>query len=149
MADFNTWNNYGGLHVEDNVTAEAGGSSATPAKILAWAVVMPSSSTCTPSISTDDITITDAGDYLVTAQCSFSGSNDDTYDIEIYKDAVATNLKCRRVINSAGDIGSASITGIITLTAGQAISLYQSTSTGGTAFTLRDAQLTVTKLGWQ
>ena len=148
MASYNDWNNYGGLYVEDGVTAETT-TDATPRKIGGFTTVMPSSSTCTPSAATDNITVTDAGDYLVTAQMSFSGTLSKTFVVEIYNGTTATNLKCTRKLGTGGDIGSASVTGILTLAASDAISLYQSSTDGGTAFTLADGQLTLTKIGWQ
>ena len=146
--NLNVWNNYGGLYVEDGVTAETT-TDATPRKIGGFTTVMPSSSTCTPSATTDDITVTDAGDYLVTAQMSFSGTLSKTFVIEIYNGGIATNLKCTRKLGTSGDVGSASVVGIITLAAADYISLFHSSTDGGTTFTLADAQLTITKIGWQ
>lgn len=148
MADFNDWNNYGGLYVEDGSTAETT-TDATPRKIAAFTTVMPSSSTCTPSTTTDDITVTDAGDYLIEGSLSFSGTLSKTFVIEIYADAVATNIKLERKLGTGGDVGAAPVRGIVTLTAGQAVSLYQSSTDGGTTFTLQNGSLTINKLGWQ
>ena len=148
MADFNVWNNYGGLYVEDGSTAETT-TDATPRKIGGFTTVMPSSSTCTPSATTDDITITDAGDYMVEGTLSFSGTLSKTFVVEIYKDAVASNIKFIRTLGTGGDVGSASVSGIITLTAGQAVSLYHSSTDGGTTFTLVNGTLTINKIGWQ
>ena len=145
MADFNDWNNYGGLYVVGGVTAEAG---AAAAKVAAFTTVMPSSSACTPSAATDDITVTDAGDYWVAAQVSLSGTLSETYTIEFRIDGVATNIKFTRKIGTGGDVGSASLVGILTLAAGEAVSLYQE-SDGAGVMTIENAQLTVMKIGWQ
>ena len=146
--DFNTWNNYGGLYVEDGATAETT-TDATPRKIAAFTTVMPSSSACTPSAATDDITVTDAGDYKIDTQFSFSGTLSKTFVVEVYVDGVATNMKCTRKLGTSGDIGSASVIALVTLTAGQAVSLYHSSTDGGTAFTMADGQITISKTGWQ
>jgi len=148
MANFNDWNNYGGLYVEDNSTAETT-TDATPRKIGAFTTVMPSSSSCTPSATTNDITVTDAGDYVIEGTLSFSGTLSKTFEVEIYKDTTASGIKLQRKLGTGGDVGSASVKGIVTLTAGQAVSLYHSSTDGGTAFTLVNGSLTVNKIGWQ
>jgi hypothetical protein len=139
------WQNYGGLSVEDNSSAEAT-TDATPRKIAAFDAAMPTSAKATSSTATNDITVTDAGDYLVVGQVSFSGTLSKLFVIEIYKEGVATNLKCLRKLGTGGDEGSASVTGILTLASGDSVSLYHSSTDGGSTFTATDGQLALIRL---
>ena len=138
--EVSTFDNYGGLYVTGNTTAESSTTS-TPAKIAAWDTAMPAGANATVSTSNNNITVTHAGDYFIAGHLSFSGTNGDTINVEIYKDSTATGLKLERTLGN-NSVGAASVAGIVTLTAGQAISLYQySDSTN--AITITDAQLSV------
>tara|TARA_R110000772_G_scaffold90259_1_gene186471 strand:+ start:209 stop:652 length:444 start_codon:yes stop_codon:yes gene_type:complete len=147
MVGFNIWNNYGGIVTVSNTTAETTVDN-TPREIASWTANMPSSSTCTPDYTSNHIAITNAGDYLVNAQFSFSGTNSSTYIVAIYLGGVITNLKTERKLGAGGDVGSASISGILTIPDASSISLYQST-TDGSIMTVTEAQLSLTRIGWQ
>jgi len=141
MPQINTWNNYGGLYVEDNSTAEAS-STSTPALLACFDTAMPTGSEATSSTSGNTITVTDAGDYSVSLQISFSGGSSDTYFVEIYVDGVGTDIKVERKLGTGGDTGSASLHGIVSVGAGEAISLYQSTD-GTAAMTATNVQFLI------
>ena len=139
------WNNYGGLRVTGNSTAETT-TDATPRKIAAFDTALPASPLATVSAVNKSVTVTDAGDYLFLAQLSFSGTLSKTFVVEAYIDTTASNLQCTRKLGTGGDIGSASLCGILTLAAGEAVSLYHSSTDGGTAFTAVDAQFAINRL---
>jgi len=145
MPSMKTWNNYGGLYVEDGSTAEDT-TDATPRKIAGFTTAMPNGDNSTISTSTDDISVVGAGDYLVTSQISFSGSLSKTFIVEIYVEGVATDIKCERKLGTGGDVGSASVCGIVTLAANDSVSLYHSSTDGGLTFTLQNGQFTLTRL---
>jgi len=146
MPSMKQWNNYGGLHVTSNVTAEPT-VDATPRKIVAWGATCPSGDRASSSTSTNDVTITDAGDYNISAQLSFSASLSKTFEVEVYIDGSPTGYKAIRKMGTGGDIGSVSIEGLHTLSANAVISLYQSSIDGGSVMTIKDAQLTVSREG--
>lgn len=139
------WQNYGGLSVADNTTAETT-TDATARKLAAWDTTMPTSAQATSSTSTNDVSVSDAGDYLINAQISFSGSLSKQFEIEIYKEGIATGLKLDRKLGTGGDVGSASVCGILTLAANDSIALYHKSTDGGSSFTMANGQLTVTRL---
>ena len=145
MPQIATWNNYGGLYVEDGSTAETT-VDATPRIVEAFTTAMSTGSEATSSTTAGTVTITDAGDYRVDTQFSFSGSLSKTYEVEVYVDGVGTGIKCERLLGTGGDVGSASVSGIVSLTAGQVVSLYQSSTDGGTTITISNAQLVVNGL---
>ena len=59
------------------------------------------------------ILITHGGDHLITAQMSFSGTVVQLVTIEVYMNDEPTGVKTERKLGTGGDVGSASITGII------------------------------------
>lgn len=143
-----SWCHRGTLYVEGNGTAEAGGSSATPAQIVTPTFVKGVEEGVTVDTTNSYITIAEAGDYLVGASVSFSGSNSSTYNITIYKDtSTSTNMTLERMLGSGGDVGSATLGPcVLTLAAGDDICLFQSSTDGGSVFTCSDAQLSVIRL---
>jgi len=136
---------YGVMSVEGGAVAEST-VDATPRQITAW-VTNGASNGTTPDQANDHITIDTAGVYLVIACVSFSGSASKTFRIEIYLDTTGTNFSCIRKLGSGGDVGSASVMGLVTCTASQEISVYQSSTDGGTAMTVSDASLAVVRIG--
>lgn len=78
----------------------------------------------TLSASTDDITIVHDGVYLITAQVSYAGSNTTIYTWAVHKDGSAlTGFKVQRTIGTGTDIGSASLSGIVSLDADEVLNL--------------------------
>lgn len=78
----------------------------------------------TLSASSDDITIIKPGPYYISAQVSFAGSNSTIYTWAIHKGGSAvTGFKVQRTIGTGTDIGSTSISGIMTLAAADVLNL--------------------------
>jgi len=138
------WNNYGMLAVEGNSTAETT-TDATPRKIANFGVEKDNG-VATAAHATDGITVADAGDYYITAFCSFAGTLSKTFHVEIYKDTTGTGVALTRKLGTGGDVGSAGCAGIVALTAGQVVSLYHASTDGGSAFTMVDGQLNIMRL---
>jgi len=136
---------YGCLGVEAGATGEAT-VDATPRKIAAWNVDGLSSGTTPDEATGNDITINVAGTYFIQANISFSGDASDTYQVEIYKNGVATGFALDRKLGTGGDVGNAACGGIVACVATDTIELYQSSSTGGVTLTVTEATLAVTRI---
>jgi hypothetical protein len=100
---------FGGIYGKENVTAEAGGSSTTPTKIVtAWTADGPFNKT-TVSESSGTITIVEPGTYKISSGMCFSGGSTDTVFCSIYKNSTAIGPIMERKLGTGGDVGSASI----------------------------------------
>ena len=139
-----TWKHRGTLYCEDNATAEST-VDATPRQIANLGAKGVEEG-LTVDTANSKITAAAAGDYLISAGVSFSGTISKTFVVEIYIDTTGTNLKLERKLGTGGDVGSAHVSGIITLAVGEDVSLYQSTTDGGSAFTIQNGQLSVVRL---
>ena len=135
---------YGGIYVEDGSTAEAS-TDATPRRLVKFVSDMPANNT-TLAATSGTITCPYAGTYLVSATLSYNGTANKTFVIEVYKDTTATNIKVTSDSHASGEGESTAVSGLVTLTAGQALSLYHSSTDGGIAFTLTNAQFTAVRL---
>lgn len=136
---------YAQISAQANVTAELT-VDATPRSIAAWNVNGPYSG-LTPDHTTNDLTIISAGTYIISSNVSFTGSNISTYRIEIYKNGVATGYACTRKMGTGADVGSVAVKGILNLVATDAITLYQSSTDGGTVLTVSEGQLIAHRVG--
>lgn len=139
-----TFTHRGTLYVTGNTTAETT-VDATPRKIAALDTKGVESG-LTVDTANNQITIATAGDYLVTASVSFSGTASKTFNVQIYKNTSTTNMVLERKLGAGGDVGNSHVNGVLTLAASDDISLYQSSTDGGTAMTISDSQLTVIRL---
>lgn len=85
--------------------------------------------------TTDSLVATQAGDYLVSASFSISGVNATTYRVRFAVDGTTVaDHECSRKTSST-DVAAAALTGILTLTAGQKVSLMiTGDNTGDTSF---------------
>lgn len=144
MTALATWKHRGTLYVTGNTTAEST-VDATPRKIAALDTQGVEEG-LTVDEASNQITVAVAGDYLVIGSVSFSGSLSKTFNVAIYKNTSTTNLMFERKLGTGGDVGAATVSGIVTCAADDDISLYQSSTDGGTAMTITDAQLTVIRL---
>ena len=131
----------GSLYIEDGSTAEAT-TDATPRKIAAF-TTDGSSLNCTPAHASDQITIGKAGYITVDCRICFSGTLSKTFVVEIYKNGSPTNYKLNRKLGTGGDVGSASCMWEGLVAANDIITVYHSSTDGGSAFTVTDAQLVV------
>lgn len=135
---------YGHISVLGGVTNQ-GSITSTPAKITGFAADGPASN-MTPAHGSDQITVGVSGKYLLNAQMSFSGTASKTFVIRAYVDGVITTIGCQRKLGTGGDVGSCSFTGILTLAATEVVTLYVSSSDGGTDFLIVDGQLALSRV---
>lgn len=141
---------YGILSVQAGAAGEAT-VDATPRKIAAWNTNGLSSGT-TVDHTDDTIQATGDGVYEVHADLSFSGTASKTYQLEIYvyDDSGAawgaSGFAIDRKLNATGDIEAVSISGIVSLDASDKVAVYQSSSDGGSAMTVTEAQLRLSRV---
>lgn len=146
MPKMSEWQNYGGLSVTDNSGAEPV-VDATPRKVTAFDTAMPTSAQVTSDPTIDDsIQISDAGDYTVLASFSFIGTQNKIYEFELYNNGAPTGYKVQRKIGTASDAAAAGISGILTMVANGKLTLMQSALNGGTALTMVNAQMKLSRL---
>ena len=136
---------YGCLGVEAGAAAEAL-VDATPRKIAAWNGNGISLLT-TPDHTQDQIEIDSDGVYQLTAHLSFSGTASKTYQLEIYKNGIGTGFAVDRKLGSGGDLGAVPLVGMLALLDDDILTVYQSTSDGGSVLTITEAQFTVHRIG--
>ena len=138
-------NPYSIMSVQAGVAGEAT-VDGTPRQIAAWNT-NGLSEDCVADHTTDDITIATAGVYEVNLTASFSGSASKTYVVEIYKNGLTTGFAFERKLGTGGDVGSASCNGLVSCIATDTIEAWQSSTDGGSAMTLSEAQLLVHRVG--
>lgn len=104
-----------------------------------------------PDQANNKITITTAGVYCIHAQISWSGTNNSTWHIVLYRDLAGTptesHIHCTRKLGSSGDVGSGSLLGILSLNAGEEIGIYVSSGVGTDVMNTYEAQFGIIKIG--
>ena len=151
-------------HVPASVTAAygeisvAGNSTATTVTVQnTWYQVTifdtnGLSSGTTPDHTNDHITIATTGTYLVTVSLSLlSGSGtSDVYECAVYKNDGATQFANlifdRQLAGGGGDVGSASISGLATLTAADTIELWIRNTSSTTDVTVENVTLSLVQI---
>lgn len=108
---------FGGIHVHDNSTAQSIPTGTTYTKLTHFSDNDPASNV-TPDAANDKITFTKTGYYLVNCSLNFS---DDTNNVEwrvapFLNGVEYDSIHIVRKIGTAGDVGSASFSGIIDVT---------------------------------
>jgi len=108
---------YGAAYAAADASAQSSiGTSLT--KLTAWADSVTTSKQCTPSASTEDITVTVAGIWLAVTALSFSGSTNTTFQVRFHVDDVDSGMGFERKIGAGGDVGTAIGLAILNLSAG-------------------------------
>jgi len=136
---------HGIMSVQAGVTGEAV-VDATMRKIAAWNVDGLEKNMTVDSTTGKDITADVDGVYIVVANISFSGTNSKTFQLEIFKNGVATGFAIDRKLGSGGDVGAAPIIGLLSLVATDTVEVFQSSPDGGAALTVSEAQLSVVRI---
>lgn len=147
LRDFllSTLSGFGHISVLGGVTNQ-GSLTTNPVKLTGFNADGPSSDDVTPAHGSDQITASIAGKYKINAQLSFSGTASKTFLIRAYVNGVITTIGCQRKLGTGGDVGSCSFHGFLALTAGQVVTLYISSSDGGTDLLLVDGQLSLKRV---
>lgn len=136
---------YGSIYVVDGAVPQVPG--ATPVKLTAFANNGIARG-LTPDHTNDRLTVdaNSAGDYLVVFQCAFSGTNNATFEFEAYVNSVASGYKVSRKLGVAGDVGSCSLIGLVTLADGDDVEIFVNGGPGD-SLTVEDAQLVLVRVG--
>ncbi len=135
---------YAELVVSDGSTAQ--NFSMTPEKFTGFTAVGLSNG-ATPSAVTKDITIATTGIYFVFFQNSFSGAGNVTFEFHLRVDAIEAPEGAHRKMSAAGDAGSTSFAGLVSLTAGEVVCVYgESNDVAGENATAIDAQLVLIQI---
>jgi len=116
---------YGEIHVHDNVVSQSIPTNAVVyTKLIEWSDNGESKGTI-PDQANGQITLSDSGIYKLESTLSFkSGTGNVVTECSIFIDGVEQDqLHFTRKISTAGDVGSASITGLASVDAGQVIDL--------------------------
>ena len=141
---------YGEIYVAGNTTATTITVQNTWYQVTVFDTNGLSSGT-TPAHGDDHITIATTGTYLVTVSASIlSGAGtSDVYECAVYKNNGATQFANlifeRQLAGGGGDVGSASISGLATLTAADTIELWVRNTSSTTDVTFENVTLSV----WQ
>jgi len=106
----------------------------------------------TPDHTNDHITVDYAGDYLCTTSIAFQNSAGQPHvvDITLYKnngDTAFENLHGTRTLGAGSEVGSMSISGIVTLAATDTIEMWATTSVAGNRdVTFQDVTMSLVKI---
>ncbi len=146
MPKMSEWQNYGGIYVADNSSAEPI-VDGTPRRITAFDTVMPTSAQVTSDIINNLVKISDAGDYDVMALITLAGGGGTVWEFEIYVNANPTGYKFGRETSGGSDTGSGGMGGFLTLAANDEISVSQKRISGSSSsLTIVDSQLKLLRL---
>ena len=139
------WIAYAGIHVHGNSTAQSIANGASYVKVINFADNGPSRN-CTPDAANDQIAIGSAGVYRIEGAFSFTASNNKTFFGTVFIDGVEVDsIHWTRKIGVAGDVGNASFTGLLPVTAGQVIDFrvrHDDTSPGDVTFSYMNLNAT-------
>ncbi len=145
MPKMSEWQNYGGIYVADNSSAEPI-VDGTPRRITAFDTAMPTSAQVTSDIINNLVKISDAGDYDAAVLITLAGGSS-TWEFEIYVNAVPSGYKFRRKTAGGQDTGSGGMGGFLTLAVNDEVSVSQKRITGSSSsLTIIDAQLKLLRL---
>jgi hypothetical protein len=138
------------IHVHDNTTAQSIPTGATYTKCTLFAD-NGESANCTPDVTNDKITITKAGKYRISGAMSFTaGTNNVVFKGAPFLAGVEIdNIHWERKVSTGSDIGSASFTGFIDVTADNTDLDFRVAHDAGGAvdFTLKYGNLNVELVG--
>jgi hypothetical protein len=135
---------YGGVHIESGSTAQVLVSTVAE-KMTEWAH-NGISSEVTPDYINNEITIDEAGDYQVDFTTSFTGINNAVFDFILYVDGVTTGHGCSTTSPAAAVIQGASFSNQLTIAAGEALSIWVTSSLSG-SMTVKFSDLNLKRIG--
>jgi hypothetical protein len=102
----------------------------------------------TANAGENKITVTTAGIYEIAASISFSGTNNAWFTGIIHiNGSPVPHLKFKRRLGANGDVGSAGISGIADIGAGQDVDFRVITDSGTALFNMEEANLNVRSIG--
>lgn len=123
---------YGGIHTHENVTAQSIPTGATYTKVVNWMDNDPSAN-ATPDASNGQITALKDGDYRIEGSFSFQSGTANVVSFgSVFIDGVEQEgIHFTRKVSTAGDVGNAGVTGLVSLTSGQVVDFRLRHDNGG------------------
>lgn len=142
--------NYAGIYVVGNVTGFTITTANTYQQFVLFDTAGPENLS-DGDITEDHIEIAEDGDYRVCGTFTFSGSNSTSFRIRAEINNGATTLDatdhCERLLSAGGDIGDASFNGMVSLSDGDTVELWiTSTTHSGNSITIESANFNVQKM---
>lgn len=109
---------FASIYVDDNAVTQSIVNGASYVKVDAFASD-GNSSNCTADAANDKVTVTTTGTYHATISCSFTatGSNVNWFGALFVDGVEQSNCHFERKIGTGGDYGSATVSGLINVTA--------------------------------
>ena len=143
MATMGSLKDRGTLYVKGNSTAESTVNTVAR-QITGPTFSKKGESGLTVDTANNKITITKAGDYFVHLAISFTGATGKTINGDIYIGGTSSGYDFERQMSSS-DAGVATCGGVVTLAAGDEVSVYQYADST-TTMTVLSMQLTAIRL---
>ena len=135
---------YGMMYVNDAAIPQST-IGLTPSILTGFDTAGPSSG-ISVALNADSMILNYAGTYHLTGQCSFNGTNSITFNVHIYRNGSSTSIGFHRKMGATGDVGSASMTGLLSCVTGDVISMYAAADSDNKSMTLVDAQLNAVRI---
>ena len=139
---------FGGIYVNDGSTAQTIPTGATYTKLSAF-TTNDGASNMTADATNDKITITIPANYLINCTISFSGTAISDWKMATFYNGVEVpHIHCSRKLGAGGDVGSASMTGILSAgTVGDVDIRVRHSAVGDQDITVQYGNLTLTYVG--
>lgn len=126
---------YGGLYSIHTDGVTIGTIGTTAKKLLAFSHDSPSNG-ITPAHANDEITILTTGDYFVPLTITFETSavsDAGIYQFHVRVDGIESVIGLHRSMSGSSDVGSGAAQGILSLTAGEVLSVWVESDNGANA----------------
>jgi hypothetical protein len=143
---------YGEIYVENNSTPTTISGSSTWYQVTVFGTNGLFNDT-TPDHSTDDITIDHAGVYLIVVSAAIKtegGGSGAVYEVQVEKNDGATSFANihtdRQLAGGGGDVGSISLSGIVSLSVDDTIELWVQNKSNTDNIIFEDATLSVIEI---
>lgn len=135
---------YGHLYCAEGSISQT--ASVLASKLTAWNNNGASSQT-TPDHANDQITVGVGAVYLVMMSASLRADAGRTVKLQVYKNSVEqTGISAEHNAQSSNDITTLSVSGVVTCSANDVISVYVSSSVDFVTVTVSEASLTVKRV---
>jgi hypothetical protein len=141
---------YGGMAVQDGAPVTQAGITSTPSKATFWNVDLPSDGVVADSTTDDDLTIptNGGGDYEVSFDISFATATGAStlFEARLRINGAENGDGCHRTISSTA-IGTTNFSTIVTLAAGDVLTIYVENSSGTNTLEIHDAHFWIERKG--
>ena len=147
LRDFlvSTFGGYGGLY---STGASVQTVNIAAALLTAWTAAFPASGTTPDAGALKQVAVTVAGTYAVEVQATATATAGRTVTLELRKNGVlVTGTRVSQKFAAAGDVESVSLFAIVTLAAGDLLTVYASADVDATSYTVQQGQFTVRRVG--